>query len=389
MVSERHSVQAKSVRRWSWVHTWSSLICTAFLLMLCITGLPLIFHDEIDDLLHESVPAAAVPAGTPAADLDKVVAAGMAHAPGEFLQFIIWDRDDPNVALLSVAKAPDAPSQNNRMLRVDLHTAKFIDAPDVTGRLTYFLLVLHSEMFAGLPGKLFLGLMGLLFVVAIISGVVVYAPAMRKLDFGTVRTRRTRIIRWLDLHNLLGAVTIVWALVVGFTGVVNTWADLVLRIWQSGQLTEMVGPFKGAAIPKNIVSVQKAAATAQEKLPSMTPSFIAYPGTAFTSTTHYAVFMRGNTPVTARLLQPVLIDARDGRFTDTRELPWYVTALLVSQPLHFGDYGGMPFKIVWALLDALTIAVLGSGLYLWVKRRKTVRRETRAPVGHTAKATVP
>jgi uncharacterized iron-regulated membrane protein len=33
------------------VHTCSSLISTLFLLLLCITGLPLIFHHEIDELL--------------------------------------------------------------------------------------------------------------------------------------------------------------------------------------------------------------------------------------------------------------------------------------------------------------------------------------------------
>jgi uncharacterized iron-regulated membrane protein len=51
-------------------------------------------------------------------------------------------------------------------------------------------------------------------------------------------------------------------------------------------------------------------------------------------------------------------------------LPWYLTALLVSQPLHFGDYGGLPMQILWALLDIATIVVLGSGLYLWFKRRQ-------------------
>jgi uncharacterized iron-regulated membrane protein len=45
------------------------------------------------------------------------------------------------------------------------------------------------------------------------------------------------------------------------------------------------------------------------------------------------------------------------------------SALLVSQPLHFGDYGGMPLKILWAVLDLITIAVLISGLYLWWKKR--------------------
>ena len=80
--------------------------------------------------------------------------------------------------------------------------------------------------------------------------------------------------------------------------------------------------------------------------------------------------MRGNTPLTSRTLKPVLVDARSAEVTDSREMPWYVTTLLVSQPLHFGDYGGMPMQIVWALLDVITIVVLGSGLYLWFARRR-------------------
>jgi uncharacterized iron-regulated membrane protein len=378
-------MQIKTIRVWSWIHKWTSLVCTAFLLLLCVTGLPLIFHDKIDDLWGEAVPAAHVPAGTPPADLDRVIATGMAHAPGEFLRYLIWDADDPNVIFLSVSESPTGPPDASRPLRVDAHTAQFLDAPDDFGRLTSMLLRLHTDMFAGQPGELFLGFMGLLFVAAIVSGLVVYAPAMRKLDFGTVRLGRSRLARWLDLHNLIGAVTIAWAVVVGLTGVINTWADLILKMWQHGQLTEMVGPFNGAPPPRQMVSVQKAVETAIEKLPQMTPSFVAYPGTAFTSSTHYAVFMHGRTPATARLLQPVLIDAGTGLFADTRPMPWYVKTLLMSQPLHFGDYGGMPLKIVWALLDLLTIVVLGSGLYLWIARRRPLRR--RLPISTGAQKT--
>jgi len=102
----------------------------------------------------------------------------------------------------------------------------------------------------------------------------------------------------------------------------------------------------------------------------MTPAFVAYPQSAFSSQHHYAVFMRGETPLTARLMKPVLVDASSGKFTDARDMPWYVTALQLSQPLHFGDYGGTPLKIIWAVLDAITIIVLASGLYLWSARRK-------------------
>ena len=49
-------------------------MCTAFLLMLCVTGLPLIFHDEIDGWLVPPQPLAAIPAGTRPLDLDQLLA---------------------------------------------------------------------------------------------------------------------------------------------------------------------------------------------------------------------------------------------------------------------------------------------------------------------------
>ena len=83
------------------------------------------------------------------------------------------------------------------------------------------------------------------------------------------------------------------------------------------------------------------------------------------------VFMKGHTPLTSRLLKPALIDAQTSKLTDSRDMSWYVKTLLLSQPLHFGDYGGLPLKILWTLLDIFTLVVLGSGLYLWWSRRKT------------------
>jgi uncharacterized iron-regulated membrane protein len=53
-----------------------------------------------------------------------------------------------------------------------------------------------------------------------------------------------------------------------------------------------------------------------------------------------------------------------------REMPWYTKALSLSKPLHFGDYGGLLLKILWAALTLVTIVVLGSGLYLWLVRRR-------------------
>jgi uncharacterized iron-regulated membrane protein len=139
----------------------------------------------------------------------------------------------------------------------------------------------------------------------------------------------------------------------------------------------MTAPYANAPPLARLGSVDAAVGTTKAAAPDMVPSFVAFPGTPFSSRHHYAVFMTGNTPLTSKLLKPALIDAETGALTDMREMPWYVQALFISQPLHFGDYGGLPLKIVWALLDLVTIIVLGSGIYLWLGRRRTSSIESR------------
>lgn len=363
-------MRARTIRIWHLVHKWTSLVCTLFLLMLCITGLPIIFYEEID---HASgnVPELPVLAGNVSSvGTDKVVAAAQRLYPAEQVKYVIWDDHEPDLVYTSM-QGPDSPPDEYRVLAFDGRTGKLLQEPNYNSGFMYVMFTLHVDLFAGLPGMLFLGFMGLLFVASIISGTVLYAPFMRKLTFGTVRHDKAPRAKWLDLHNLLGVATLSWVLVVGTTGVINTLADLVLALWRTDQLAEMTAPYQGKPPLENLGSLDRALATAFAAAPDMTPSFVAFPGTDFSTGHHYMVAMHGDAPLTSRLIQPVLIDAETGALTDTRDLPWYVATLLISQPLHFGDYGGMPLKILWAMLDIVAIIVLGSGLYLWLARRRS------------------
>lgn len=367
-------MKTRTLRRWAWVHKWSSLVSTAFLLMLCITGLPLIFHHEIDRFMGAETRDSHLLPGTPAATLDRVIAAGLAQRPGELVQFVLWQPDE-DVIILSMAKPADVEKgafteEAYTNVRVNSRTAEVI-VGDGESRLTGFLLRLHAEMLAGEAGKFFLGFIGLVFIAAIVSGVALYGPFMHKLEFGTVRRKKSARVRWLDLHNLLGVVTITWLLVVGATGVINSWGGILFMFWQFDQFDEMVGPYKGIPVPSTMVPAKQAVAAARAALPDLAPSFVAMPGSAFSSTQHFAVFLRGNSPLTERLLQPVLVHAATAMVTETRPMPWYMSTLFLSQPLHFGDYGGLPLKLLWALLDFVTIIVLCSGLYLWLARGRT------------------
>src|SRR5690606_15441967 len=124
--------------------------------------------------------------------------------------------------------------KSHHYMRFDAHTGELLHDGDTVREEQFtfmgLMLALHVDMFAGLPGQLFLAFMGVLFLIAIVSGAVLYGPFMKKLDFGTVRKGKSTRLKWLDLHNLLGIVTLVWLTVVGATGVINELAAPLFRL---------------------------------------------------------------------------------------------------------------------------------------------------------------
>ncbi len=377
-------LSSRAIRTWTWLHKWTSLVCTLFMLLLCLTGLPLIFHHEIGHLLGDEIEAPELPADKAhlaqhRVDADTMIKAAIAQYPDRIVQFAGQSDDDARLWWFTLTHTP-APTDDYKSVAVDVRTGEVVGQYKVGEGFMDLMFRLHVDLFAGLPGKLFLGFMGLLLLVAVVSGVVLYAPFMRKLDFGDVRRSRSTRIKWLDLHNLLGIVTLVWLFVVGATGMINTWADLLVKYWQHAEVSTLIAPYKDAPLVPAAERgpLQVALDNAQAAAPGMKMSFIAFPGSSFSSPHHNTVFLRGDTPLTSKLLKPMLMDARTGALTASPDLPWYLTALLVSQPLHFGDYGGMPMKILWALLDIASIIVLGSGLYLWLRKPHGARRPTTA-----------
>jgi uncharacterized iron-regulated membrane protein len=358
-----------SFRTWYAIHKWTSLVSTLFILMLCITGLPLIFAHEIDHALGNTAdPPELAVAPTTRADIDAIVADAQRRRPQDALQFLVAEPDEPELIFVRMADRVDSQGLT-AFYTYDARTGEFLSEYPLGQGFMAVMLRLHVDMFAGLPGTLFLGFMGLLLAVSLVSGVVVYGPYMKKIPFGTVRRDRVARLKWLDQHNVLGIVTLMWFMVVGVTGVINTLNIPIFGHWQSTGLAELAAPFRDAPRIEGSVSTAAAVEAAQHAAPGTALSFMAYPGNGFSTPNHFMAFMKGTTPITAQLLTIVMIDAASSEVVAVREAPWYVSALMLSQPLHFGDYGGLGLKLVWLLLDLFTIMVLVTGLVLWWKRR--------------------
>lgn len=374
-------LRVKHVKRWFRIHRWTSLVCTLFLLELCLTGLPLVFSSEIDAWVNRDVPYAQVPPGTPMTNLDSLVSRARTMYPGRLVSYVFIDDDEPQVIVsltTSWKEAMKETSDSTSWVSFDAHTGRVLAHSRKPGQQSDdpfidLMLTLHRSMFLGLGGELFMAVMGLLFLAALVSGVVLYGPFMKKLGFGTVRRDKSRRLKWLDLHNLTGIVVLAWLGVVGITGVMNELSTPLFGIWQITDVKKILAPYEGRPVPSPAETspLQAAYDSVHRALPDMVVSSIVFPGAPFASPRHYLVWTNGNTPLTSRLFDPVLVDATTGKVTQTLQMPWYLRTLEICRPLHFGDYGGMPLKILWALFDAAAIIVLITGLYLWFARRKS------------------
>lgn len=355
-----------SVRTWYLVHKWSSLICMLFMLMLCVTGLPLIFHTEIDELTRPAQLSTDVDPNA-RASLDHIVQQARAEKPGWSLIFLAWNEDVPIVRAI-LGPTMKAGEGEAHIISYDTRTGERIMTPPSNEGVMYFILDLHGSMLMGLPGALFLGFMGLLLVVSVVSGIVVYAPFMRKLAFSTVRRERGPRPKWLDIHNVTGIVTVVWILVVSISGIILTLVTPITAVWQRDQLATIAAPYRGMPAVEHPVSLDSAMETVYREVPDADVSFVSFPGSPFGTPHHFTVALRGDTPLTKRLITLAMVDAETAELSTLEKTPWYLTVVNLSVPLHFGDYGSWPLKIIWALLDIAAILTLGSGIYLWLKR---------------------
>jgi uncharacterized iron-regulated membrane protein len=97
-----------SIKTWYRLHKWTSLICTVFLFVICLTGLPLVFEDEINHLLSNDPPYAVLPADAPMANLDRMIHSARERYPGQVVDSVFIDDEEPQVQRLADSRSPNA-----------------------------------------------------------------------------------------------------------------------------------------------------------------------------------------------------------------------------------------------------------------------------------------
>lgn len=366
---------APRVGRWFrfnlWVHRWASLVATLPFLVLCVTGIVLIFHEEIDAALGV-VPTNAAPTESRLADC-------MANVARDFpdqrvLSVGLEPEEHPGVFLVVVGPPTDTGFDHVHLAFYELGTGKLLGDSDPSKTFTGVILKLHAEWFLGPAGRLLGALLGLLVMASLLSGLVIYAPYMRKVAFGVIRRGRGARLTQLDLHNVIGAVVLGWAFVVAATGFLLGFSQVAFGVWQYTDLATLRAEYAHEE-PVDVRAPPAPVARVIGEMEAKAPPgwgvrSVIFPGTEFTTPRHYGVVMGGSEGLDARLLDVTLVDAATGDVVRKVEMPGYLQAIFLSEPLHFGNYGGLALKVFWTMCSLMTLFITANGAWLFFDRRR-------------------
>lgn len=357
-----------------WLHRWTSLIATPFFLVLCLTGTVLIFHEEIDAAMGYVPSATASVHERPLADS---VAAVQAQFPDDRVSTIGYDpAEHPGVLLAFLTPKSDKGFERGHAVYVETASARVLPGAGAQQTPTEFLFELHAEWFLGPAGELIGALIALLVLTSIVSGVVIYAPYVKRAAFGVLRRGRGKRLLQLDLHNFFGIVVLGWLIVVTATGFLLGFGTLARGLWQNTELKALATQLDtGRRVDRERppLSVDAALKAAEGAQPGWRATSLVFPDTDLSTPQHYTVLLFGEKGVRERLFRIAMVEADTGKVADVRDLPAYLQAVQVSQPLHFGDYGGLALKLLWIACSWLALFITGNGAWLWWARRRRTK----------------
>lgn len=351
----------KYIFRW---HHWCGLLVGLFLLMMSVTGSLLVFSDELEMLEEHDIPAIQPIGGIPS--FDASFQSVQEKYPGWEIRLYHLPRADKALVYELRQK------ENAKKIFVHPVTGQIISTDENANKsLQRRLLLLHYTLFAGTTGKIIIFTTGILFLITLITGIIVYRKSLIKAVTFRVRfNRKTTRSFYSSLHRIIGVWSLIFNLLIVTSG-----------LWLSGQIVSnalkpsVVGVVKKKEIPP-IPSIDAVVKKINKRYPDFEIHLIRIrPG--------------GNTvQVSGRLLSdPSAYGKYYSVFTINgssleiekssfmKDMPAGERLKKMAGPLHFGNYGGLPLKIVYCLLGVTPAFLSISGFILWRKRSRVKKHK--------------
>lgn len=344
-------------RIFAW-HHWCGLVAGLFLLLMSMSGALLVFTDE----MNEAYDAPWAKTGSPGSTwcYDNSFHTIQKKYPGWEIR--LYGKPLPGKTLIYSLRK----KEEEKKIYADPLSGKLLHAEEGTeNQLHRRLLLLHHTLYAGTPGKLAVCCIGILFLVAVVTGFYIYRKAVwktltwkKKINYATAKTR------YSSLHRIVG----VWSLL--FNSLI-----VVTGLFISGKIAWKALQAPAAVITKQTtgtdsLSIDRAIQYLHTEYPSfethliiadakgLTIRFLGrYTNDPFYYGKYYSSF---SLDAKMLIVQKQVLS----------QVPLFERMVSISSPLHFGNYGGWPVKWLYCFFGLMPGLLSITGFLLWQKKKK-------------------
>lgn len=334
------------------VHQWSGLIAGLFILMLGITGSVLTFHQELEALEYKKYKT-----------VNNIRRISIDHAFKSITQtYTGWDirlqtfSSDPRQAFIFQLRRP------SERLAVFVHPSSgaILKVADQKDSTVFWILKLHYSLHSGLTGEIIVFIAGLIFILSLITGLIIYRKALLKvLTFRTRFSRTKKRSFASSLHRYAGVWTLLLNLLMALTGMVISY-----EIVKNGLQNPKPLPIINQTVHVSIDSILQVLKTRQ---PDFNPSYIRFPAGPETPLV-LAGTVDNKAYFYSKFYNTINVNSTTGEI-DELKINRSLSSLV--RGIHFIDYGNILVKILFCLvgISGPTLAVTGFLLWKW-KRKK-------------------
>lgn len=361
-----------------WVfHSWLGLIAGLGLLLIGVTGSLLVFRDQLDGVFAAEI-MRVEPTEKGRLSPDELLASAQKAWP-DFEVTGFGPRRDPHLA--DLVYMIQHGNHEFRAATLDPYTGKALASPmEPRQTFTGILLELHYTWFADHVGMLVTGILAAMLCLLGVTGVWLYRDFWR--NFFTLRWGRSARIFFSDAHKMLGISSVVFNLILGFTGAYWNLTHIAAEglVHDEAKAHTMTGRLYASGISLNALATE-----AQQKMPGFQVNWVSLPSEPGAGITLWGKVPSGN-PLSGFYGSVAAFDAQTGALqstTDIRQAGLWAKITDTFMPLHYGTFGGWPVKILWCLGGLTPGALAVTGFIVWRSRRKGVSQPPRQPQAKT------
>jgi len=346
------------------VHLYQGLVSAIFLIILGVTGSIMAFEGDIDHWLHPGrwyvTPGAQV---LPESQL--VAAVEQRFAPGHVTTVQIAPQAEIG-QLMSVALA-GAPLGNNTQVVVNPYNAAILyshTGASKTQKTLAWIHQLHLRLLAGATGKLIISFVGVLLVLEVPLGLILWWRTKR----ASVQWKGSGFRLSFDLHHVIGVYAAAFLFLAAVTGILIGF-DFAQRMFFT--LTHS-SPIVRHNVTSNVVEgavpigVDKAIEIARQQMPNANVGLLQLPGNARGV---YGVMLRLPGEPWSAVSATASIDQYSGKLLQFQNLSTGgYKAIHINRGLHTGDIFGLPSRIIMSLTSMVLVVMVVTGVIIWWKK---------------------